>query len=119
MATYKLTMTVSDSNINVVKKKLEAAFGSEWPGNVEKVNRTPSRAERRDEAEGLINEAKDIVEGLKDEMSDWYDSIPENLQDGDKANTVETARDSLDEAVSNLDEAASTVADVEFPGMFG
>jgi DNA repair exonuclease SbcCD ATPase subunit len=84
--------------------------------HVEKVNLAKSRAERFSEAQDAISVAKSIIEELQGEMESWHDSIPENLQNSDKAYAIQEASDALSEIASNLENAET---DVEFPGMFG
>ncbi len=81
--------------------------------------RHPSRSERLEEAQAKIGDAKDIVEELKDEIEQWRDSVPENLQGGERYSQLEECEDALDNMVNSLDEAESAAGDVSFPGMFG
>ena len=48
-------------------------------------------------------------------MESWRDSIPENLQGGDKYSEVEEAISSLEELQGELENISF---DVSFPGMF-
>ena len=75
-----------------------------------------SRRERFESAIGQISEAKTEIETLRDELQEWLDNMPENLQDGQKAEELQEAIDNLEEILNSLEEAEST--DVEFPGMF-
>jgi len=77
------------------------------------------------------------IEELAGEMENWRDSIPENLQGGDKYCSVDEAASVLsdvqselesvscssieeaEDAVSVLEDQASNLEGVEFPGMFG
>jgi len=81
------------------------------------MKRAPSRAKRFANAQQKVAEARCEIEELMDELQNWYDSIPENLQDGDKANTLEESIQLLEEHIGILDEIENS--DVEFPGMFG
>lgn len=65
---------------------------------------------------GLVSEAKDIVDELKGEMEDWQGTLPENLQNGSKAEEIQTAIDELDEVYDKLEECD---CEVNFPGMMG
>jgi len=115
MARYTVTITVDGNNIATVRKQMAVAF----PGqevHCDKIEFNKSRADRLAEAESLVDDARSIVEELKDEMESWYDSIPENLQQGDKANEVESAKDALDNLQSELENIP--FGDVEFPAMF-
>jgi hypothetical protein len=97
MGQYIITTTVEEARRSTVEKKLREAFGTEAPlSSVEQVKTPESRADRFAEAESLAGEACSIVEELKDEMEQWYDSIPENLQGGDKASEVESTKDALE-----------------------
>lgn len=118
MAKYKITFTIDAARKESVDKKLREAFGDKVDGltwEAEKVKSPTNRSERLAEAEALVDDARSIVEELKDEMEQWRDSIPENLQGGEKYSEVETACDALDEIYSNLEQSDWGV---EFPGMF-
>lgn len=116
MANYKITLTVEAAKQASVEKKLKEAFGAEIPiHSVEKLKTAESRSDRFSEAEGLCDDARGIVEELKDEMEQWYDSIPDNLKNGDKANEVEECKSNLEELRSNLE---SLDWSASFPGMF-
>lgn len=47
----------------------------------------------------------------------WRDNIPENMQDGEKANQLDEAISNIEEFISNLESAEGV--DVEFPRMIG
>lgn len=57
------------------------------------------------------------MEELRDELQNWYDNLPENLQNGSKADALQTAIDELENIISDLENVEG--ASVEFPGMFG
>ena len=116
MARYQIKMAVNGNNIKSVQKKLAEQF-PEAVVQVEKVNDSPSRADRLAEAEGDFENAKSIVSELKEEMENWRDSLPENLQSSDKASQIEEAISNLEEIESNMDQCE--FGNVEFPGMMG
>jgi hypothetical protein len=118
VANYKITLHVEGARKESVEKALRKAFGEDiHPFTVEKVKTAESRGSRLSDAGGLRDEARDIVNELKDEMQEWYDSIPENLQNGDKANEVQEAIDALESLDSELENV--DFDSVSFPGMFG
>lgn len=55
---------------------------------------------------GAVEEALAMAEELKDELESWKDNLPEQLQDGSKA-------DELQDAIEQLDEAASLLEDIQ------
>lgn len=112
MATYKIEATVAGERIEGVRAKAKEVFG-DGVTLVERV-KPESRADRFAEAESLASSALSIVEELKDEMESWYDSIPENLQGGDKASEVEQAKAALEEIQSTLEQVEWSV---DFPSM--
>lgn len=118
MARYKVTLEISERLPASVEKKLKQVFGDVPIHTVEKIVTPESRADRLDEAisglEDSIDNAKTAVEELKDEMQSWYDSIPENLQQGDKAGEVQEAID----LESELESLSVPSNDVSFPSMF-
>ena len=52
-----------------------------------------------------IDEALSTAEELRDELQEWKDNLPENLQDGQKADELQEAIDYLEEGISALEEA--------------
>lgn len=115
MAEYKVTMHIEGARKASVEKKLKQMFPDE-DVQVEKVEAATSRADRLSEAESSLEDAKSVVTELKDEMQNWYDSIPENLQNGSKASEVQEAIDALESIESDLENV--DLSSVSFPGMF-
>ncbi len=74
-----------------------------------------SRATRFADAISKVTEAKDEIESLRDELQEWRDNIPENLQDGEKANELDYAIDQIETVLTDIDSVEG--AEVEFPGM--
>jgi hypothetical protein len=77
----------------------------------------PSRADRFQEAIEKIGEGQSEIEEIRDELQNWLDNLPENLQNGMKAEALQSAIDECETAISGCGEAAG--ASPEFPGMFG
>lgn len=117
MAQYTIKLTVEAGRIDALRKKLASTFPDE-AASVEKINRNPSRADRLSEAESSIEDAKSIIEELKDEMQNWYDSLPENLQQGDKASQIEECVNNLESLYDSIDSATGEFGSIEFPGMY-
>lgn len=59
----------------------------------------------------LIQDANRLVDEIKDEEQDYFDNMPENLQGSDRGCAAEDAIDSLDAAMEALDEALSNLED--------
>ena len=113
MANYKVSFTIEGARFSSIDKEVKKHFPE---AHVEKVEHKTSRADRLAEAESLVDDAKSIVEELKDEMEQWRDSIPENLQGGDKYAEVEQASDELDNIISEMENL--DFGSVSFPGMY-
>jgi ferric-dicitrate binding protein FerR (iron transport regulator) len=75
-----------------------------------------SRVERFREAIGYVISASAEMNALKEELENWRDNMPENLQQGEKAEQLQTAIEELEEIVDVLTDVESR--DVEFPGMY-
>lgn len=58
--------------------------------------------------EALKDEIKEAIEQVRDEEQDYYDNMPEGLQGSDRGYAAE-------EAVGQLDEAASMLDDLDIP----
>lgn len=117
MPHYRVSLTVEAGSEPMVRKILASAFSTVQgqTAQVEKLGGKKSRADRLAVAETQIEDAKSIVEELLEEMQSWHDSIPENLQDGGKANEVQEAISALEEIQGALDGA--DCSSVSFPGM--
>lgn len=116
MADYIVTLTVDAARLESVQKKLREAFGKDSEAKVEKIKHATSRADRLSEAESSFEDAKVIVDELKDEIQNWLDGLPENLQNGSKA-------DELNECISELDDLSNNLENcdfsgISFPGMY-
>jgi hypothetical protein len=117
MATYRVVITgVTAANIKSLEKKIKAALGEEFSADVRRQDPSRSRADRLDEAAGMVEDAAMIVEELKDELQEWLDGLPENLQSGSKA-------DELNDAISELESIYDSLGSVDtgsvsFPGMY-
>jgi hypothetical protein len=105
MPNYKVSFNVDGQRIDTVKKKIVTTFGEDAIESLEILNNDApvSRADR-------LSDAQAIVEGLRDELQEWRDNLPDNMQDGQKAQD-------LDEAITNLDNVIEAVENVEFPSM--
>ncbi len=51
----------------------------------------------------LLDEAKDILETCASDERDYFDNMPESLQDGERGQAASDAADALDEAVEAID----------------
>jgi molecular chaperone GrpE (heat shock protein) len=116
MPNYKITLFINEANIARVRKLAESNF-PDTAKEIEKINTSPSRSERLSEAESLFEEAKSTVEELRDEMENWKDSLPDNFQNGDKADRIQEALDALEEIINNME--SCEFGSVDFPGMMG
>lgn len=75
-----------------------------------------SRSDRLQEAATMVDDAKQVVEDLKSELESWKDGMPENLQNGSKAQEIDDAVSELESLGSELD--GISFDSVNFPGMF-
>jgi len=115
MAQYKVSMTIDGTRLNSVRKKIEELFPNSF-ALVVKIEANQSRADRLGEAESSVEDSKSIVSELCEEMQSWFDSIPENLQGGSKADEVQEAIDSLQQISDDLENI--DFGNVSFPAMF-
>ena len=67
-----------------------------------------TRRKEINRAYSLIYEVNEILERVAEEEREYLDTLPENLQGGEKAHRAEAAADALDEAVSSLEEVLSS-----------
>jgi hypothetical protein len=59
-------------------------------------------------AVSLLQEALAILETARDDEQDYYDNMPENLQNSDRGQMAEQAVSNLEESCSSLEEAISS-----------
>ena len=57
------------------------------------------------ELEGL----SERIESIRDDEQDYYDNIPENLQDSERASASEAAIDALESAIDSIAEALESL----------
>ena len=115
MAKYKIIVYVEGSRIDAVVKKAKEAFGED--ATVRKSDLSKSRADRLADIRGEIENAASDVDELNGEMQEWLDSLPENLQGGDKASELQEAIDALEALKDELENV--NFDDVSFPSMMG
>jgi hypothetical protein len=56
-----------------------------------------------------IADIRSELESLRDEEQDYFDNMPESFQQGDKGQRAEAAVFSMEEAISQLEEAESGI----------
>ena len=110
MAEYQVTGTFVGRDARPLRKAL-GNLGVN--ARVTKVNQHPSRAARFSEALDRIRHGQEDLVELRDELQTWRDNLPENLEDGQKAEQLDIAIDQLTE----FEEIEGDV-DVDFPTMF-
>ena len=104
---------------DLVKKLVEDSLKEKYPDASVSVHRkepAESRDARFSEAQDYVSLAKSTAELLKEELENWLESLPENLQNGSKADELNDAICSLEDFISGLEQAEGV--DVSFPGMF-
>ena len=77
-----------------------------------------SRSDRLTEAMNAVQDAQNEIEQLKDELEEWKENMPENLQDGDKAQEIDEAMEGLEELYGQLDDAKTKADEICFPSAF-
>lgn len=117
MAKYLIRVRVEADNIRQVQAALRASrLGVDISATVRKITES-SRADRLAEIASDIEGLSGDVESLRDELQEWLDGMPENLQQGSKAEELETAISELEEIMESLSQASDQCGVVSFPGM--
>ena len=116
MPSYKVVVTVAGNNIKTITNQAKKVFGKDSAVDVTKLGSASSRAARLSTAESEIESAKSTIEELRDEMQNWYDNLPENLQQSSKAEEIQEAVDNLETILSDLENV--DCSSVTFPGMY-
>lgn len=57
----------------------------------------------------VLESLRSELESLRDEEQDYFDNMPESIQQGAKGQTAEASVDALDGAVSECEDAANTL----------
>lgn len=107
MARYKVVHYIDASRLDILQQKLKDALGVDITTTVEKLKKSPSRADRLRDAEMLVSDAASIIEDLKNEVEEQKDNLPENLQGSSRA-------ERLDDTVSTLSDLFDTLNDANF-----
>jgi vacuolar-type H+-ATPase subunit E/Vma4 len=71
--------------------------------------------DRRARIQKIIDQVEELwewVDGIKSEEEEYFDNMPEGLQQGEKGSAAEAAIDTLDEALDNLSSACDYLRDV-------
>ena len=61
------------------------------------------------EVQEALTVVQDALETLKSEEEDYYDNMPESIQDGMRGEVAQEAINALDDALSNISEAAEYI----------
>lgn len=74
----------------------------------------------KDNCTDFLNTVRDTLESIKDNIEaaandeqEYYDNMPESLQEGEKGYNAEQAASDLEEAKGNLETVIDTVAQLE------
>lgn len=118
MARWQITVSgkgIRKDTVDKIAQEIAKKYGE--GATVHTVDATPpeSRAERFSEACGKVDEAKAEFESLRDELDEWKGNLPENLQEGAKADELQEAIDALEELIDKAEEVSG--GEVNFPAM--
>ena len=114
-----ITVDQKGARVDTIEKIIEEHIRSKYPQatiSVVRKNTPETRQARYDEVMGMLSDAHNELEALRDELQEWYDSIPENLQSGGKADEIQEAIDTLENQISSLEDAEGE--EVTFPSMY-
>lgn len=70
---------------------------------------------RKEIADALakLMEAISIIETAKDEEQEYFDNMPENLQQGERGQAAESAAEALSEAYDSMESARESLEGIE------
>lgn len=71
------------------------------------------RRKRIAEALVIIRTLHEEIEAIRDDEQEAYDAMPESFQNGERGEAMQNAIDTLDSAATSLDEASSTLEELE------
>lgn len=73
-------------------------------------------AKRRSEIDGIkvdLGAIKDRIESVRDDEQEYRDNMPENMQNGDKFEAADTAVNTLEEVLGQVESAIDDLEDME------
>lgn len=118
MAQYQIFVTdrgvkpaTIDNIVKDIQKKLPRASVTK-----KHITRPESRKDRYAACIAVLEDMKTEMEEIRNELQDWYDNLPENFQQGDKGNDIETAINEIDNSINDLDQVIGNEPD--FPTMY-
>ncbi len=71
---------------------------------------------RREQLAKLSEEIDSLssqIEGLMNEEQNYYDNMPESLQDGEKGEIAQTAIENMESALNSLSEASNSIDEAQ------
>ena len=117
--TILITIDQKGARVDSIESVIEKHIRAKYPEvriTVERKEPPESRGDRFSEEKWLIGDGKSQAGELRDELRAWLDNLPENLQQGSKADEIQSAIDSLEEFITACEEAEGI--EVDFPGMY-
>jgi hypothetical protein len=60
-----------------------------------------------------LDSLKNELEILRDEEQEYFDNMPDSLQQGEKGDTAAEEVSSMDDAINSMDEACSSLEEME------
>lgn len=118
MAVWQVTVSgkgIRQDTVDKITRALLDKYGEKATVTVKDATPPASRPERFAAAMGRASDARSECEELHSELEEWKDNLPENLQEGSKADEIDEALAQLDEVIQNLQAAED--AEVSFPSM--
>ncbi len=118
MPTFRITVSnkgLTQKALEKLLKPIRDKLGEDADLSIEKVKHPETRRERFDDALSQIESGKAELESLQEELESWVNGMPENLQNGSKAEEINMAISGLEDLVGDLNNVCE--GDVEFPGM--
>ena len=71
---------------------------------------------RREEIARLITEAEELkgmIESIREEEQEYYDNMPESLQQGERGQNAESAVSELEDAIDAMDNVICSLGSIE------
>lgn len=120
MTVVTITVTQKGLRVDQIEKLFRDTLKEKFPDaavSIGRYDKPESRADRFADAKEKIGQGRAMIEELQEELQNWRDGLPENMQDGEKANQLDEAIQNLESCRDSAEEAEN--AEVEFPSMMG
>jgi hypothetical protein len=97
-----------------MNKQRRAVIAKALSNAEEALSALESARDEYNNAKSLIDDALADIENARDEEQEYYDNMPESIQQGEKGDNASECADALDEACSETESAQDAVGEIDW-----